>query len=169
MCTFVHNKHAEQNVFQRFTMLLNVITWLMTTITTPWEANEISFNLEWMSFMSECLSFSIHHYFWRVTDNTYRFKWKLSCNYFFLYIIVFYLRNEFYFWKVHGITNTSGLLQSKWSPKGFTLTLQETRSIHDSINIPKIEFITYIYILYYQPSINLQFTPHLAGFPDILN
>ena len=32
-------------------------------------------------------------------------------------------------------------------PKGFTLTLQETRSIHDSMNIPKIEFIAYIYIL----------------------
>ena len=32
------------------------------------------------------------------------------------------------------------------APKGFTLTLQETRSIHDSMNIPKIEFITYIYI-----------------------
>ena len=46
--------------------------------------------------------------------------------------------------------NTSGLVQSKWGPKGFTLTLQETRSIHDSINIRKIEFITYIYILYYQ-------------------
>ena len=27
------------------------------------------------------------------------------------------------------------------------LTLQETQSIHDSINIPKIEFIVYIYIL----------------------
>ena len=39
------------------------------------------------------------------------------------------------------------LLQSKWSLKGFTLTLQETRSIHDSMNIPKIEFIAYIYIL----------------------
>ena len=35
--------------------------------------------------------------------------------------------------------NTSGLLQS--------LTLQETRSIHDSNNLPKIEFIAYIYIL----------------------
>ena len=45
--------------------------------------------------------------------------------------------------------NTSGLLQSKWSSKGFTLTLQETQSIHDSMNIPKIEFIAYtcIYIL----------------------
>ena len=33
--------------------------------------------------------------------------------------------------------NTSGLLQ----------TLQETPSIHDCMNIPKIEFIAYIYIL----------------------
>ena len=38
--------------------------------------------------------------------------------------------------------NTSGLLQSKR-----TLTLQKTRSIHDSMNIPKTEFIAYIYIL----------------------
>ena len=44
--------------------------------------------------------------------------------------------------------NTSGLLQSKLSPKGFTLTLQETQSIHDSMNIPKIKFIAFIYILY---------------------
>ena len=28
-----------------------------------------------------------------------------------------HLRNEFNFWDVHGIMNTSGLLQSKWSPK----------------------------------------------------
>ena len=34
--------------------------------------------------------------------------------------------------------NASGLLQS----------LQETRSIHDSMNIPKIECIAYIYIYY---------------------
>ena len=27
-----------------------------------------------------------------------------------------YLINEFNFWNVHGIMNTSGLLQSKWSP-----------------------------------------------------
>ena len=32
------------------------------------------------------------------------------------------------------------------SPKGFTVTLQETRRIHDSTNSPKIEFIAYIYI-----------------------
>ena len=30
--------------------------------------------------------------------------------------------------------------------EALTLTLQETQSIHDSMNIPKIEFITYIYI-----------------------
>ena len=28
-----------------------------------------------------------------------------------------------------------------WSPFGFTLTLQETQSIHDSMNIQKIEFL----------------------------
>ena len=33
--------------------------------------------------------------------------------------------------------NTLGLLQSKWSP-----------NIHDSMNLPKIEFIAYIYILH---------------------
>ena len=55
--------------------------------------------------------------------------------------MISHLRNEFHFWKVHGIMNTSGLLQSS------TLTLQETGSIHDSMNLPKIEFIAYIYIL----------------------
>ena len=63
--------------------------------------------------------------------------WKWMC---------VYLRNEFDFWYGHGIMNTLGLLQSKWSPKGFGLTLQETWSIHDSMNIPKIEFITYKYV-----------------------
>ena len=43
--------------------------------------------------------------------------------------IRFYLRNEFTFRNVHGIMIASGLLQ--------TLTLQETRSIHDSMNIKK--------------------------------
>ena len=49
-----------------------------------------------------------------------------------------YKRNELIFWNVHGIMNTLGLLQSK-------LTLQETRSIHDSMNRPKIEFIAHIF------------------------
>ena len=31
--------------------------------------------------------------------------------------------------------------------KGFTLTVQEIESIHESMNRPKIEFIAYIYIL----------------------
>ena len=68
-----------------------------------------------------------------------------------------HLRNEFDFWKVHGILNTSGILQSYREARMASLTLQETRSIHDSINLPKIEFIAYIYILYYQSSINFQF------------
>ena len=38
--------------------------------------------------------------------------------------------------------NISGLLQNKWSP----ITLQETRSIHGSMNRPNIEFIACIYI-----------------------
>ena len=37
--------------------------------------------------------------------------------------------------------NTLGLLQSKES------TLQETQRIHDSMNIPKIEFIAYHHII----------------------
>ena len=55
-----------------------------------------------------------------------------------------HLRNEFNFWNVHEIMNTSGLLQSY--KNGFMLTLQVTQSIHDSMNRPKIEFVAYIYI-----------------------
>ena len=39
---------------------------------------------------------------------------------------------------------------------GFTLTLQETRCVHDCLNRLKLKFITYTYILYYQSSINFQ-------------
>ena len=46
-----------------------------------------------------------------------------------------HLRNEFNIRKVHGIINTSKA----------SLTLQETRSIHDSMNLSKIEFIANIY------------------------
>ena len=35
------------------------------------------------------------------------------------------------------------LLICSWNHE-YSLTLQETRSIHDSMNIPKIEFISYI-------------------------
>ena len=41
-------------------------------------------------------------------------------------IYLLYLRNKFNFRNVHGIMISSGLLQSKLSQKGFTLTLQET-------------------------------------------
>ena len=55
-------------------------------------------------------------------------------------------------------------------PEGLHVkSLQETPSNHDSMNIPKIEFITYIYILYYQSGINFQLSSNLAGFPDILS
>ena len=50
------------------------------------------------------------------------------------------LKKYILFFNPHGIMNTLGLLQSE-------LTLQETRSIHDSMNRLKIEFIAYIYIL----------------------
>ena len=46
------------------------------------------------------------------------------------------MKNTLKFWSVHEITNTSTLLQSLGS-----LTLQESQSIHDFINVPKIEFI----------------------------
>ena len=53
--------------------------------------------------------------------------------------------DKFNFWNVHGIMNTSGLLHFLVSEA--TFTLQETRSIHDSMNIPEIKFIALIYIL----------------------
>ena len=52
-------------------------------------------------------------------------------------------------WKVNGIMNTSGLLHL-WKVNGIMNTsglLQKTRSIHDSMNLPKSEFIAYIYML----------------------
>ena len=48
------------------------------------------------------------------------------------------LKKYIQFWLVHGIMNNSGLLQSKWSVKVFTLSLQETRCVHDSVNRPKL-------------------------------
>ena len=56
-------------------------------------------------------------------------------------------RNEFDFWNVFGIMNTSGLMQSRASV--FTLTLQETRSIHDSMNIQKLNLLL-IFTFYYK-------------------
>ena len=64
-----------------------------------------------------------------------------------MFIIYVNKSNKFNFWSVHGIMNTSALLQSSEAfglhllckrPEVFmnpstSLTLQETRSIHDSI------------------------------------
>ena len=52
---------------------------------------------------------------------------------------ILYLRNKFDF----------GLFMELWTLRvsckvGFSLTLQETQSTHDSINRPTVEFITYI-------------------------
>ena len=55
-----------------------------------------------------------------------------------------YLRNEFDFFECSWNYEYFGSL-AKYS--GFTLTLQENQSIYDAMNIPKIEFIAYIYIL----------------------
>ena len=52
-----------------------------------------------------------------------------------------YLRNEFKFWNVHGLQENQSIHLC------FTLTLQETRSIHNCMNIPKFDFIAYIFIL----------------------
>ena len=59
---------------------------------------------------------------------------------------ILYFRNEFNFLNVLGIIKSSGLLQSKW---GFALTLQDTQSIHDSINIPKLNILL-IFTFYYK-------------------
>ena len=52
---------------------------------------------------------------------------------------VYHLRNEFNIFENHGIHEYFGSL----AKKGFMLTLQVTRSIHDSMNRPNIEFTFY--------------------------
>ena len=52
-----------------------------------------------------------------------------------------HLRNEFDFWNVHGIMNIS-------------LTLQQTRSIHDSMNRSKLNLLL-IFTLYYKYLLHL--------------
>ena len=48
---------------------------------------------------------------------------------------------------IFGIFVESWILRVSCKVSGASLPLQETRSFHDSMNIPKIEFIAYIYIL----------------------
>ena len=55
-----------------------------------------------------------------------------------------YLRNGFNFWNVHGIMNTSGLLQSYRDVLHVNLA-RDLKNL-DSMNIPKMEFIAFIYI-----------------------
>ena len=50
------------------------------------------------------------------------------------YLFKTHFRNEFNFWKVHEIMNTSG-------------SCKVSEFARDSMNLPKIEFIAYIYIL----------------------
>ena len=52
-------------------------------------------------------------------------------------------------WNKHTFKKWIQFLECSWNHEysGLLQTLQETRSIHDSMNIPKIEFIAYIYIL----------------------
>ena len=54
---------------------------------------------------------------------------------------IVYLRNKFNFWSVHGIMNTSGRLQNKSSQKGFALTMQVTRCVHDSMTGQKLNLL----------------------------
>ena len=61
---------------------------------------------------------------------------------------VVYLRNKFHFPEVHGSMNATDHVQSKWRPKGFTLTLHGTRCVLTSMNLRKMKFISYIYILF---------------------
>ena len=71
--------------------------------------------------------------------------WQIVCSKYCLSgpIIFYHLRNEFDFWNIYGIMNTSGLLHSNWSP------LQDTQSIHDSMNIPKLNLLL-IFTFYYK-------------------
>ena len=55
--------------------------------------------------------------------------------------------------------NARGHVQSKWCPKGVTLTLHGTSYIHTSMNLRKMKFISYIYTLIY-----IDFVHYLSNF-----
>ena len=59
------------------------------------------------------------------------------------------LGNKLNFWYVPGIMNTLGRLQSKSSQKGFTLTMQVTRCVHDFMTGQKLNLL-HIFTLYYK-------------------
>ena len=69
---------------------------------------------------------------------TSQVRWKLKIGTW-LIILNVNISNKFKFWNVHGIMNTSGLLQSWCEALQPSLTYLETRCVHDSMNIPKME------------------------------
>ena len=58
-----------------------------------------------------------------------------------------HLGNKSHVSEVHGSMNATGHVQSKWRPKGVTLTLHGTHCILISMNLRKMKFISYIYTL----------------------
>ena len=86
-------------------------------------------------------------------------RWKSFCSFsgwrssfkvtgVFLFLkILFYLANSADSDKMLPYAVFLGLRSLPKDPKGFTLTLQETRSVHDSMNIPKIKFIAYLHFI----------------------
>ena len=51
---------------------------------------------------------------------------------------------------IFGMFTESWILRVSCKANVKPFTLQETRSIHDSMNIPNIEFIAYFYIFFYK-------------------
>ena len=52
------------------------------------------------------------------------------------------LREAFFTLILHEIRCVHGMAVHEFHDLGFTFTLHETRCVHDSMNRPKIEFIT---------------------------
>ena len=65
--------------------------------------------------------------------------------------------------------NTSCLVQSKGSSKGFTLTLHETRCVHDSMNRPKMNLLLiHVFIFYIISQVSISGFPNIWILSDIL-
>ena len=68
---------------------------------------------------------------------------------------------SFHFSDIHWSMNAMGLAQSKWHPKGITLTLHRT---HTSMNVRKIKFISYIHTLFLHRFCSLGQKKHICVF-----
>ena len=77
------------------------------------------------------------------------FSWKTSSNWSNVTMIIFTSAGGIgtYTAKITNMAKNQNITLARNINLGFTLTLQETWSIHDFMNIAKIEFIAYIYIL----------------------